>query len=56
MEINTLLIIVFLTHSLLKIPGLENQFFPGSLNADLQKLPKGVVYRNQYIFGLPAEI
>ena len=22
----------------------------------LQKLPKGAVYRNQYIFGLPAEI
>ena len=37
--------------------GLESiiTFFQGA-QLHLQKLPKGDVYRNQYIFGLPAEI
>ena len=36
--------------------GLKIKFFFQGAQLHLQKLPKGVVYRNQYIFGLPAEI
>ena len=35
-------------------PGLEIKCFWAQLH--LQNLPKGVVYRKQYIFGLPADI
>ena len=36
--------------------GLEIEFFFQGAQLHLQKLPEGVVYRNQYILGLPAEI
>ena len=37
------------------VNGARNKFFQGA-QLHLQKLPNGVVYRNQYIFRLPAEI
>ena len=40
---------------LIATQGSKLSFFPGA-QLHFQKLPKGVVYRNQYIFGLPAEI
>ena len=36
--------------------GLEIMFFFQGAQLHLQKLPIGVVYRNQYIFGLPVKI
>ena len=35
-------------------PGLEIKFFFQGAQMHLQKPLKGVVYRNQYIYGLPA--
>ena len=40
----------------LTIPGLEIKFFFQGTKLHHQKLPKGVLYRNKYIFGLPADI
>ena len=37
-------------------PGLEIKYFFQGAQMHLQKLPKGVVYRNRYILGLPPEI
>ena len=36
--------------------GLEIEIFFQGAKFHLLKLPRDVVYRNQYIFGLPAEI
>ena len=38
------------------MPGLEIKFFFQGAQLALSKLPEGVVYSNQYNFGLPAKI